>query len=193
MVSHTEQASGDSAATTFIALLRGINVGGHRLIKMADLKSMFEGMGFGAVQTYIQSGNVVFRVAEAEQPLRQRIERQIESVFGFPVTVALRSASELTRLIANCPFAPDALREGESLYAALLTETPSPEGVERLLACKIEPDECRVLGREVYLLYRQSMRLTQLTNNLIEGRLGVAATSRNWRTITTLAAMSDTY
>jgi uncharacterized protein (DUF1697 family) len=191
VVSHTEQASGDSAATTFIALLRGINVGGHRLIKMADLKAMFEEMGIGAVQTYIQSGNVVFRTAEAEQPLRQRIERQIESVFGFPVTVALRSADELTRLIANCPFPPDVLREGESLYAALLAETPSPEGVERLLACKIEPDECRVQGREVYLLYRQSMRLTQLTNNLIEGRLGVAATSRNWRTITTLATMSN--
>lgn len=191
MVSHNGQVSGDCAMTTSVALLRGINVGGHRLIKMAELKAMFEGMGFGAVQTYIQSGNVVFQAAEAEQPLRQRIERQIESAFGFPVTVALRSAGELTRLIAACPFAPDALGEGESLYAALLADTPSPAGIERLLASKTEPDECRVLGREVYLLYRQSMRLTQLTNNLIEGRLGVAATSRNWRTITALATMSN--
>ncbi len=178
--------------TTYIALLRGINVGGHRLIKMADLKAMFEAMGFGAVRTYIQSGNVVFQADEAEQPLRERIEHQIAATFGFPVTVALRTHDELARVIAACPFAPDGLSEGESLYVALLAEAPTPGGIERLLASKTEPDEYRVVGREVYLLYRQHMRVTQLTNSLLESRLGVPATSRNWRTIITLAAMSET-
>lgn len=181
----------DTSVATYVALLRGINVGGHRIIKMADLKGMFDAMGLAAAQTYIQSGNVVFRTAEPEQPLRQRIERQIEAVFGFPVTVTLRTADEMMRLIADCPFAPDALGEGESLYVALLADTPSPAGIERLLASNTAPDEWRVLGREAYLLYRQSMRVTQLTNNLLENRLGVAATSRNWRTITTLATMSS--
>lgn len=190
VVSHTDQASGNSVMTTSIALLRGINVGGHRLIKMADLKAMFVGMGFDAVQTYIQSGNVIFRAAEPEQLLRQRLERQIELTFGFPVTVALRTAGELARLLANCPFAPDSLPEDASLYVALLADTPLQAGVERLLATRTAPDECQVIGREAYLLYRQSMRATQLTNNLLESKLGVAATSRNWRTITTLATMS---
>jgi len=176
--------------TTYIALLRGINVGGHRLIKMADLKAMFEALGFGAAQTYIQSGNVVFQADETEQPLRLRIEQQIAATFGFSVTVALRTHGELARVISACPFAPDAIAEGEHLYAALLTETPASAGIERLAASKIEPDEFRVLGREVYLLYRQNMRESQLTNNLVESRLGVPATSRNWRTLTTLAAMS---
>lgn len=181
----------ESGATTTIALLRGINVGGHRLIKMADLTRMFEAMGFGAVRTYIQSGNVVFRAAEPEQPLRRRIERQIETTFGFPVMVALRTAGEIARTVAECPYAPENLRDGESLYVALLTDIPAPQGIERLLASKIDPDECRVVGRDAYLLYRQSMRQTQMTNGLLEQRLGVAATSRNWRTITTLAAMSN--
>jgi uncharacterized protein (DUF1697 family) len=178
-------------ATIYIALLRGINVGGHRLIKMADLTRMFDAMGFSAARTYIQSGNVVFQAAEQEQPLRQRIEQQIETTFGFPVTVALRTADELARAIAGCPYAPAALRDGESLYVALLTDAPTPQGIEWLLASKIEPDQCRVVGREVYLLYRQSMRVTQMTNGLLEQRLGVSATSRNWRTITTLAAMAS--
>jgi len=178
--------------TTCIALLRGINVGGHRLIKMADLKAMFEALGFGGAQTYIQSGNVVFQANEVEQPLREGIEQQIAATFGFPVTVALRTHNELARVVAACPFAPDALAEGERLYVALLTETPAPAGIERLAASKIEPDEFRVLGREVYLLYRQNMRESQLTNGLLENRLGVPTTSRNWRTLTTLAAMSKT-
>jgi uncharacterized protein (DUF1697 family) len=177
--------------TTYIALLRGINVGGHRLIKMADLKAMFEALGFGGVQTYIQSGNVVFQADETEAPLRQRIEQQIAATCGFPVTVALRTHDELARVITACPFAPDALAEGEHLYVALLAETPASTGIERMLASKTAPDEFRVLGREVYLLYRQSMRETLLTNGLIESRLGVLATSRNWRTLTTLAAMSQ--
>ncbi|HEU4785021.1 MAG TPA: DUF1697 domain-containing protein [Ktedonobacterales bacterium] len=176
---------------TYIALLRGINVGGHRLIKMADLKAMFEALGFDGVQTYIQSGNVVFQADEAEEPLRERIERQIAATFGFPVVVALRTHDELARVVAACPFAPDALAEDERLYMALLAETPASTGIERMLASKTAPDELRVLGREVYLLYRQNMRESQLTNNLVESRLGVPATMRNWRTLTTLSAMSN--
>lgn len=191
-VERTNEQRGGALATTYIALLRGINVGGHRLIKMADLKGMFAAMGFGAAQTYIQSGNVVFQAAEQEQPLRQRIEERIAATFGFPVTVALRTAEELAQVIANCPFAPDALGEDESLYVALLAEAPLPSGIERLLASQTAPDEWRIVGREVYLLYRQSMRITQMTNNLLENRLRVPATSRNWRTITTLATMSAT-
>ena len=178
--------------TTFVALLRAINVGGARKIKMADLRALFVDMGYGAAQTYIQSGNVVFQAEDDEQPLRQRIERQIEATFGFPVTVALRASDEMALITAQSPYPPDALAEDESLYAALLAETPSPEGIGRLLATDTAPDEFRLIGREVYLLYRRTMRDTKLTNALLEKKLGVAATSRNWRTITTLATMSAT-
>ena len=190
MESSDTQAGGSGGMTTYVALLRGINVGGHRKIKMADLKGMFEALGFGAVRTYIQSGNVICRAVEAEEPLRQRIEQQIAATFGFPVTVVLRTADEMARLIAACPYAPDALQEDENLYVALLPDAPDPQGIARLLAVRSEPDECRIIGREVYLLYRRSARDTLLSNNFLESRLGVSATSRNWRTITTLAGMS---
>lgn len=183
--------TGQTGQTSYIALLRGINVGGHRLIKMADLKALFAAMSFGEARTYIQSGNVVFRAAEPEQPLRQRLEQQIEATFGFAVTVALRTAEEMAAVVASSPFPPDAQPDGASLYVALLTDAPSAQGIERLRAATVAPDEYRIHGREVYLLYQQTMRDTQLTNALLENRLGVAATSRNWRTITTLAALAN--
>jgi uncharacterized protein (DUF1697 family) len=183
--------TGDSTGMVYLALLRGINVGGHRLVKMADLRAMFAALGFHEAQTYIQSGNVIFRATEAEEPLRERIERQIAATFGFPVAVVLRTADEMARAVANCPFMADALGDGESLYVALLADVPPAAGVERLLACATEPDEWRIVGREVYLLYRQHLRLSQLTNNLLESKIGIPATTRNWRTITTLAAMSE--
>ncbi len=186
------RASGGSETTTYVALLRGVNVGGHRLIKMPELKRLFETMGFGQVRTYIQSGNVIFTSAdEPLELLRQRIEREIAARFGFPVTVVPRTAAELERVIADCPFAADALAEGESLYVALLADAPSPDGVERLRACDCGSDEARIAGREVYLLYRRSVRDTPLTNAFLERTLGVAATTRNWRTMQTLVGMAS--
>jgi uncharacterized protein (DUF1697 family) len=185
------RASEGAGTTTYVALLRGVNVGGHRLIKMPELKGLFEAMGCGHVRTYIQSGNVVFTSAdELLEPLRQRVEREIAARFGFPVTVVLRTAAELERIIADCPFASGALAEGESLYLALLADAPPPEGVARLRAYDGGSDEARIAEREVYLLYRLSMRDTPLTNAFLERMLGVAATTRNWRTMQTLAGMA---
>jgi uncharacterized protein (DUF1697 family) len=181
------RASDGSPTTTYIALLRGINVGGQKPIKMTELKQLFEAQGLGQVQTYIQSGNVVFTADRAEEPLRRQLEREIAATFGFPVTVALRTADELERLIAECPFAADALRDGESLYVSLLADAPAQAGIDRLLARGSDVDELRLAGREVYLLLRQSIRLTLFTNAFLERTLGVPATARNWRTIGKLA------
>src|SRR5690349_20550885 len=101
--------------TTYIALLRSVNVGGHRLIQMPELKRLFEAMGCGRVRTYSQSGSVVFASDEQPEPLRWRIERVIAARFGFRVTVVPRTADELERVIAACPFAAGALTEGERL------------------------------------------------------------------------------
>lgn len=180
--------------TIYIALLQGINVGGKNMIKMAELKRLFEAIGLSRVQTYIQSGNVLFGSNEEEGPLRKRIEQEIETVFGFPVTVVLRTAEELERIIGNCPFSEEALSEakasseGESLYVSLMTEAPSPEGIKRLNAYRSEGDEYHIEGRDVYLLFRHSIRNSKLVNNL--QKLGVPATVRNWKTINKLAALA---
>jgi uncharacterized protein (DUF1697 family) len=116
--------------TIYIALLRGINVGGKNKIKMADLKQVFETIGLCEVQTYIQSGNVLFKSNEREEELRKKIEQAIEKTFGFTVSVILRTAEELECIIGNCPFSEEEVLEAEasseveSLYVSLMANAP---------------------------------------------------------------------
>lgn len=182
--------------TIYIALLRGINVGGKNIIKMAELKRTFEAMGLSRVQTYIQSGNVLFEANEEEEQLRKRIENGIESGFGFSVAVILRTSEELKRIAANCPFseesvaAAEASAEGESLYVSLLLEEPSREKNEWLRDFRSENgDEHRMEGREIFLLFRHSIRNSKLANNL--QKLDVPSTVRNWKTINKLVALAN--
>lgn len=177
--------------TIYIALLRAINVGGHKPIKMDELRHTFEAMGFGTVQTYIQSGNVLFESAEAEAPLRRRIESALAAAFGYPIPVVLRTAAELAQVIGSSPYAVEALPAGASLHVALLAEAPAPAGIDRLRAFDGQPDECQVVGREVFILYRHGSGTSKLTNSLLERRLGVLATSRNWQTINKLVALAQ--
>ncbi|KIL42354.1 cytoplasmic protein [Gordoniibacillus kamchatkensis] len=180
----------------YIALLRGINVGGKNMIKMAELKRSFEGMGLRSVQTYIQSGNVLFVSEEEEAALRTRIEQGIEAAFGLKVTVVLRTANELETVAANCPFsaeeiaAAEATCVGECLHVAFLPEQPAPEGVERLTAYQSDNDEFRIAGRDVFLLFRSSIRNSKLAANI--HKLGVPATVRNWNTVNKLVALANT-
>ncbi|WP_159882004.1 DUF1697 domain-containing protein [Paenibacillus puerhi] len=178
--------------TVQLALLRGINVSGQKLIKMAELKQMFEALGFTRVQTYIQSGNVLFDpsgLTESAEPLHKRIEKGIEATFGYQVPVVVRTVGDLERILTGCPFPADSLASGESLYVALLAQSPSEEGVQRLLACSSEIDEYRLAGDEVYILCRQGLGKSMFSNNFLEKKLKVAATTRNWQTMNKLAAL----
>jgi uncharacterized protein (DUF1697 family) len=157
---------------------------------MAELLRVFEAMGVGQVQTYIQSGNVLFAADETAEALRGRIEGELAAAFGFPVATVLRTADEMQGMIARCPFAVEAPSEDKRLYVAALDGVPAPEGTDRLRAAYSGDDEWRIVGREVYLLYHQGAGQTKLTNALLERKLGVVATSRNWRTMTTLARMA---
>jgi len=180
--------------TTYIAFLRGINVGGKNMIKMAVLKQMFETMGLQRVQTYIQSGNVLFQSNALEEPLIRLIEHEIETVCGFSVNVMLRTSTELERIIDHCPFSEDILAEaeatsvGESLYVAMLVEVPVQEDIERLSAYSSINDEYYVVGRDVYLLFRNSVRNSKLANHL--HKLGGPVTVRNWKTLSKLVVMA---
>ncbi len=180
--------------TINIALLRGINVGGHNKIKMEELRQLFETLGFSRVQTYIQSGNVLFESHESEQSLIKRIEGEIEKVFGFSINVVIRTASELECISENCPFTEEAVAEakitseGESLYVSLLQDKPSQDGIDRLSAYKSDDDEFLIAGREVYLLFRRGVRNAKLANNL--QRLEVPSTMRNWKTINKLSLLA---
>ncbi|MFJ9461806.1 DUF1697 domain-containing protein [Viridibacillus arvi] len=180
--------------TIYIAFLRGINVGGHNKIKMAELKQMFEGMGFTRVKTYIQSGNVLFESSEKEPFILKCIEHEIKEVFGFTISVVLRTSTELERITGECPFTKEEISvaeessEGESLYVALLLEVPSQERIEGLSAFITEYEDFRFEGREVYLLFRKSIRNSKLAIKV--QKLGVPVTIRNWKTMNKLTTLA---
>ncbi|MDN3017367.1 DUF1697 domain-containing protein [Paenibacillus sp. BSR1-1] len=174
--------------TIYIALLRGINVGGHNKIKMADLKSLLEDMGLHKVKTYIQSGNVLFESDEETERLSEQLEKGIEKTFGFPVPVILRTVEEYERIIHHCPYSTENLKEGESVQIAFLRGKPAQGGIDHLQNFESEKDECKVIGKEVYLFFRQSIRDSKLATQL--PKLGVPATVRNWNTVMKLDTMA---
>lgn len=180
--------------TVYIALLRGINVGGKNIIKMADLKQVFESIGLCEVKTYIQSGNVLFKSDETEELLCEKIEHEIETVFGISVKIILRTSTELEQIILNCPFSKDEVTEAEtlskveSLYVALLKHNPLKEKIESIDVYRSESDKYHILGRDVYLLFYNSIRNSKLANNL--HRLNVPTTVRNWKTLSKLVELA---
>ncbi|MCP1122066.1 DUF1697 domain-containing protein [Bacillus sp. 3103sda1] len=173
--------------TIYIALLRGINVSGHNKIKMAELRHMLETMGLNRVQTYIQTGNVLFESAEDIESLRSRIENEIKTVFGISITVVLRTSMEFENIIEHCPYTDVPLAKGESVHVSILTEEPQPKVVELLSNSERDNDEYYIHGREIYFLFHQSMLDSKLAKNL--QKLGNTATTRNWNTINKLAAL----
>lgn len=175
-----------------IALLRGINVGGNNKIKMAELKLMFEALGLSKVRTYIQSGNVLFESNEESEPLRIRIENEIEKTFGLRIRVILRTQADIERIIARLPFTEDEIREAseaspgkEVLYVAMLEAAPTPEAVVKLGT--YEKDKYHIEGLEIYQLFYQSLLDSKLSVNL--QKLGVTITVRNWKTMNKLAEL----
>jgi uncharacterized protein (DUF1697 family) len=173
--------------TIYFALLRGINVSGHNMIKMAELKLMFEGMSFESVQTYINSGNVLFESEEGEESLQARIEQEIHKVFGFTISVLLRTSKEWERIVKTCPFSSDSLTEGQSIHLTLLKIAPTQEELGKLPDVDPENDEYLLDGREIYFLYRQSILDSKLTKKFLKL---VPQTARNWKTVLKLAAMA---
>lgn len=173
--------------TTYIVLLRGINVGGRNKLKMSELKVALERIGLARVQTYIQSGNVLLEAEEDEAALREKIEREIAATFGITLTAVVRTAEEWERIIRGCPFSDTLLAEaaetcaGESFHVAMLPESPAEAGIEKLAAVDPQGDEYRLVGRDVYLLFRDSIRTSKLAVSL--PKLGVQATVRNWNTM----------
>ncbi|MGZ7441811.1 DUF1697 domain-containing protein [Paenibacillus sp. TH7-28] len=181
--------------TVYIALLRGINVGGKNKIKMADLKRSLTDNGLKEVQTYIQSGNVLFASDEGEGALAVRIEQIIRQDFGLDVPVVLRTAAELQGAAAGCPFtaeevsAAESTAVGECLYVAFLPGEPSAEALERFAVYANDKEQFRTAGREVYLLFSDSVRNSKLAANL--QKLDESVTVRNWKTVNKLVSLAE--
>ncbi len=169
------------------ALLRGINVGGHKPVPMAALREAFAALGCEAVRTYIQSGNVVFRIADGEQQgIAATAERELSRVFGMDIAVVVRTGAELGEIVANQPFGGQNVDEAR-LGVVFLSDAPSAERAARLDPARSPPDQFVLAAREVFLHCPNGFGRSKLTVDWFERQLGVQAMTRNWRTVLTLA------
>lgn len=169
--------------TTYISILRGINVSGQKLIKMVALKKIYESLNFGTIQTYIQSGNVIFSSTENDpKALETIIASKIASEFGFEVPVIVLNAKTWQTIIDNNPFAKDDQKESSCLHVTFLAEKPIPFSKESILEKKAPNEEIDFTQNAVYLYCPNGYGKTKLTNSFLENKLKVKATTRNWKT-----------
>ncbi|ASZ12345.1 DUF1697 domain-containing protein [Chitinophaga pendula] len=174
--------------TRYIAFLRGINVSGQKLIRMEHLRTVFTDMKFRHVQTYIQSGNVIFDATTATTPeaLQQKIEKQLLQTYGFEVTTIVRTLSQIQEIVANNPFAAQMGEEHTMLYVAILPVIPDTTLVNTLVALSTPLDTYHVRDREVYVFCRKNIGKNLFSTMLIEKKLKLPATVRNWATMNKL-------
>ena len=171
---------------TWVALLRGVNLGARNKVSMAELRELVEGLGAEDVTTYVQSGNVVFRSSGTRDGLTSAIEDEIRSRLGLDVTVMLRTGAEIAKLVAANPFAAGEADESK-LHVTFLAERPDRARVAELEQKRFEPDDFRITAGAVYLHWPQGYGRSKLSNAFFEKHLDVPATTRNWRTVTALA------
>lgn len=170
--------------TTHISLLRGINVGGHKKIRMADLKALHESLGFGAVRTYVQSGNVVYEAESGDGAGHAaRIEAAIAERFGFDVTVIQRTPADLARILDANPF-PGA--DPKFLHVLFLADVPAPAAVNELAVPTSGDEAWHWAGQEIYLHYPHGSARSKMTGAYFEKALGIPATARNWNSVNAL-------
>jgi uncharacterized protein (DUF1697 family) len=170
--------------------LRGINVGRHRRISMADLRAVLVGLGYDDVRTHLQSGNAVLTAAAAPGTVKRAIERGLEAKLGLDVEVFVRTRDELADVVARDPLGRVAVDPSRYLVSFLSAE-PNAGQVRKLAAEVTGPERFVVGGRELYAWHPDGLRASKLAKLLSEQRLGVSATARNWNTVTRLLALAD--
>ena len=176
----------------YISFLRGINVGGAKMIRMTALKTAYEGLGLAPVRTLLNSGNVVFGASEKSAArLTQLLEEGIEKETGLRTTIVIRSAAELAKIIAKNPFPKMAKEDPSHLLVMTLAGKPKAGAKAALAKAHSGPEEIRIAGENVYLTYPNGIGKSKLTNTLLEKHLGVAGTARNWNTLTKLLTIAE--
>jgi uncharacterized protein (DUF1697 family) len=171
----------------YIALIRGINVGGV-VLKMEDLKKILEYIGFKNVATYIQSGNALFESRESnKRKMEAEIAQEIKNKIDRDVVVIVKTVGELRRIAEAHPLA--GLGDEKNLYVTVLSHDPAASDIEILMETMNEVDRHEVANRAVYSYYGQGFGNSKRSNNFIEKILKVSATTRNWATIKKLSEM----
>jgi uncharacterized protein (DUF1697 family) len=173
---------------TYVALLRGVNLAGRSKVSMSDLRTLFDALEAEDVTTYLQSGNVVFKSRGADRAeLTRAIEQEIRGRLGLGIAVLMRTKAQLAKVVGGNPFAGS---EPATLHVTFLADKPDRDRLRKLDPKRGEPDEFHVAGQEIYLRCPGGYGRSKLTNAYFEKQLGVAATTRNWKTVTKLAELA---
>lgn len=176
--------------TTFIALLRGINVGGHRPVPMAELRALCGGLGLAGAQTYIQSGNLVFAASGSARALESTLEQAIAERFGFAVDVLVRSATQWPDYVKGNPLAAASQAQPNLVLLGLSKSPPRPDAVAALRERASAGEQVEAAGEALWFHFPAGSARTKLTPALIDRVVGSPVTTRNWRTVQKLADMA---
>jgi uncharacterized protein (DUF1697 family) len=174
----------------YVALLRGINVGGHKKVPMGRLREAMQAHGFTDPATYLQSGNVVVSgPKKSDERIARDLEKLIEEEFGFSARVLVRTKAELASIVKNNPM-PEGASQPRSFLVTFLSAKPTAAQIRELDPAEFEPDRFEVRGREVYVFCPNGLNQSVFANFQWDKRFGITATARNWNTVTKLLALA---
>jgi len=177
---------------TYLALLRGINVGGHKRVAMADLRDLLTRIGLADPRSILQSGNLVFRSPrQGCVGLERRLEQEAGKRLKLETDFFVRTAEEWEAVVAANPFPKEAKNDPGHLVVMVLKDAPAVDNVEALEGAIKGAERVHATGREVYLIYPNGIGRSRVTHALIEAKLGTRGTGRNWRTVLKLAAAAS--
>jgi len=173
-----------------VAFLRAVNVGGRNLVPMSELCDLFGSLDFTGVKSLLQSGNVIFDTdRRVDETIETMLEAQTAKRFGVTVDYIVRSAPELATAIASNPFPAEAKKDPAHLLVLFLKNAVQPKDVRALEATIQGSERIQARGKQLYAVYPEGVGRSKLTNAMIEKKLGVRATGRNWNTVLKLAAL----
>lgn len=175
----------------YIALLRGINVGPHKRMKMEKLRASCEGLGFDKVKTFIQSGNVVFQAGKMSAAVvSKKLEERIVKDFGFLAEVIARTKDEMERVVKNNPLLKERGLDPAKFHVVFLSDKPEAEALQKLESLTLSPDKVRHSGKEIYFYFPNGVSGSSLWKHPLDRVLSVTATMRNWNTVNSLYEMA---
>jgi uncharacterized protein (DUF1697 family) len=175
---------------THVVLLRGINLGSHNRVPMAELREHLTALGYGDVRTLLQSGNVVLDADVAPERLAQEIEREVQARFDVRSPVVVRTREQLAAVVALDPLR-DVVTEDRLYQVSFLSAEPLTEAIEKIAAAELEPERFVHDGREIYAWHPNGIHSSPLAKLLSDKLLGVIATARNWKTTVKLLELAN--
>lgn len=185
--------SGTSIMRTYISFLRAVNMTGHNSIKMTDLASLFNNLGFKDAETFIQSGNVIFSSTEdlVISDASVKIEKAILEKFNFTIPVMLRTVSDIKDIFTYNPFLNRDKFDPSKMAVIFLYEEPSEDQQLKVKDIEYPPDQFQIIQKEIFIYCPNGFGKTKLYTNFFEKKMGVTGTARNWKTISTILNIAE--